>query len=92
MPRPIIQNREAAIRIYYSHDYINGNHIREIFGNIGSAKLAEMRKEVLAKEKELNIPTVVPRHICTEVAFEVWGIDIDKLVKHYNKLKKIGLS
>lgn len=92
MPRPIIQDREAAIRIYYEHDYITCKHIREIFGPIGDNKMSQLRKAVRDEEANRGIPVVVPRHICTEVAYEVWEIDIEKLVRHYNKLKKIGLS
>ena len=91
MARPAVKNVEAAIRIYYSKAYISCAEITEIFGPMGSARMARIRKDVRNAEIEENIPIVVPRHICTEVAFKVWEIDIDKLVKNYQKLQKLNL-
>ena len=90
MTRPTVKNVEAAIRIYYGKAYISCSEIEEIFGKMGSARMARLRKDVREEEINRKIPIVVPRHICTEVAFDVWGIDIDKLVKNYQKLQKLN--
>ena len=89
--RPKIKDTAAAIRIYYSENYISCKEIKEIFGDMGSAKMARLRKAVREEEANRNIPVVVPRHICTKVAYDVWQIDINELVKNRQKLQKLNM-
>jgi len=91
MTRPKIQNIDAAIRIYFDDDYMSCKDIREIFGNMGSARMARLRREVRAEEAALGIPVVVPQCICTKVAFDVWQIDIEELIEKRQRLKKLKL-
>ena len=44
-----------------------------------------------AEEVECGIPTVVPFHVNVKVAFDVWNIDVNELVKNREKLIKLGM-
>ncbi len=90
--RPPVANPEAALRIYYSKPYITCKDITEIFGSMGSALMARLRRAVREQEAAENVPIVVPRHICTEVAFRVWNIDVKKLESDLQKLRKLNLA
>ncbi len=90
--RPEVADTEAAIRHYYGTGYIGNKEMREIFGErISKATLAKLKKVVRTTEEERNIPEVVPHKVNAEVAYEVWGIDTEKLVRNRQKLIKLGL-
>ena len=91
MPRPRIKDIDAAIRIYHGDGYISCKEIREIFGNMGTQRMAALRREVREEEVRRGVPIVVPRHICTQVAFDVWGIDVQELIEKRTVLKKLKI-
>ena len=51
-----------------------------------------MKKAAREEEIKRNVPEVVARKVSVEVAFEVWQIDVDQLVKNLQKLRKLGLA
>lgn len=89
--RPAIKDLEAAIRIYYSKDYIGTKDMKEIFGPLGSHTYIKLKDAVRLEEDRRGIPIVVPYHVDTEVAYEVWSIDIHKLVDKRARLKRLGM-
>ncbi len=91
MRRPEIVSVEAAIRHYYGAGYIGNKEMREIFGSVSTATLAKLKRAVRDEEMKRAIPEVVPNKVSVEVAYEVWNIDPDTLVKNRQKLLKLGL-
>lgn len=90
--RPAIASLEAAIRIYFSKDYIGNKEIVEIFGDkIGANTICKLKEAVREEEDRRSIPIVVPCHVDTEVAYEVWSIDVEKLVNKRSRLKRLGM-
>lgn len=91
MSRPKIVDVEATIRIALTCNYIGNKEIQEMFGHKSSQTLARIKKEVRAVEAEEDIPVVVLNHVCREVAFRVWGIDVDELIEGYQRLQKLKM-
>lgn len=89
--RPQLKNIDAAIKAWYGTGYINNATIAEIFGVRGSKTIARLKNAVRAEEVERGIPTVVPFHVNVKVAFDVWNIDVNELVKNREKLIKLGM-
>ncbi len=89
--RPNLKNVEAAIKAFYGTGYVSNAEIKEMFGVSSDAAVSRIKKPVLEEEVRQNIPRVVPYHVNARVAFEVWGIDVQELVKSREKLKKLGL-
>ena len=92
MKRPEIRDMEAAIRHYYGPGYIGNQEIEEIFGSRSHNTVSEMKKAVRRVEIERGIPEVVPRKVSVEVAYEVWNIDPERLIKNLQRLRKLGLA
>ncbi len=91
MKRPEITDIAAAIRCYYGAGYIGNKEMQSIFGKISSGTAARMKKAVRARELQEHIPEVVPNKVNARIAYEVWEIDIDQLVKNYKQLQKLGM-
>lgn len=86
-----IKNIETALRIYYENTEIGNPEIRELFGNIANSTILSMKNEVLKEMTERKIQRFRYHTVNTEVAFEVWGIDINDLERRRSKLIKLGL-
>ena len=91
MKRPEITDVAAAIRCYYGAGYIGNKEIQQIFGKISSGTVSRLKKAVREEEIRQSIPEVVPKKVSSRIAYEVWQIDIDALVKNYKQLQKLGL-
>ena len=81
----------TAIRIYYEHAMEIGNQqIMELFGASQSTASA-MKKEVQQRQAEEGIKVYTPGYVNTELAYQVWGLDIDRLIRNYKKMKALGV-
>ena len=91
MKRPQIKDIGAAIRCYYNEGYIGNKEILEIFGKISTGTVSKLKRAAREREIEQEIPEVVPMKVNARIAFEVWEIDIEQLVKNYKQLKRLGM-
>lgn len=89
--RPEIKDLEATIKIYYTKDYIGTKEIMEIFGPMSNGTVVRLKNAVREEEAKRDIHTVVPYNVSTEVAYEVWSIDVKKLVEKRSRLKRLGM-
>lgn len=87
-----IKDIDTALRIYYSYTELTNKHIKELFGGIADTTVARYKKSVLDAQAANNIKTSQHHTIDTETAFEVWGIDVEKLERRRAKLRKLGLE
>ena len=87
-----ITDIDTALQIYYRYPEIGNKEIKELFGGLGSAALTKYKKAVQGEQIKQNVKTSQLYTINTEVAYEVWGIDVAELEKRRDKLKKLGLS
>lgn len=44
------------------------------------------------RQRELGVKTAIPHSVNTNVAFEVFGLDIGSIERNYAKLKKLGME
>ncbi len=87
-----ITNIDTALRIYYEKDELDNKDIKELFNGLSDSKAISMKKEVLKEMAERKIPQFRRHTVNTDVAYELWGIDIARLERNRAKLIKLGLA
>ncbi len=88
---PQITSLPTAIRLYYERIELNNPQIRELFGNIGSARIASLKKAALNQMAEDSCSCWSAYGVNTQCAYKAWGLEIKDLEHRYEKLKKSGL-
>ena len=91
MIRKQIQSINTALKIYYEYPEIGNKEITALFGNMSSSTMTQMKRAAKEHMIENDIKTYVPNTVNTEIAFKVWGIDIEDLEKRRSKIIKLGL-
>ena len=86
---PSTVNIATAIRLYYEKNEISNADIKAIFGQMGSAKVAALKKLALEKMAENNVQLWDSRCVNTEAAYTAWGMSIADLERRYNRLQRI---
>ena len=89
---PTIKNIETALNIYYRHPEIGNKEIAELFGNISNTRIAKLKQIVKVEMIEKNIMSYSSNKINTEVAFVVWGLDVENLAHRMRMLSKLKLA
>lgn len=85
-----IKDVGLAVRLYYEKVELNNKDIQMLFGVSSSATVAALKDKVLRVMAERNTPRYNLRGINTDVAYEVWGLDVASMERRYRKLKKLG--
>lgn len=86
-----IKDIDTALRIYYSKTELTNSDIKELFGKIADSTVNRYKGAVLEKQIELGVRTSQLYTVDAETAYDVWGIDVVKLEKRREKLRKLGL-
>ncbi|MGN0670031.1 MAG: hypothetical protein ACI4JZ_05730 [Oscillospiraceae bacterium] len=84
---PQITSLETAIRLYYERNELSNKDIEVLFGKMSSGTVWKLKQKALALMQERNTPVWNAQRVNTEVAYEAWGLDIDKLEYRWKKLK-----
>jgi hypothetical protein len=82
---------EMAVRLYYEKPEITNADIKALFST-GETQTIKIKKAVKEEmENHLISPNEqeVPHSVNTEIAYEVWGIDIDNFEKRLKKLRTL---
>lgn len=87
-----IKDIDTALRVYYTYPELSNAQIRELFGNIAGSTISKYKQAVRAIQAEREVKTSQLNTINTEIAYEVWGINVADLEKRRAKLIKLGLS
>ncbi len=87
-----ISDIDTALYIYYRYPEIGNKEIKKLFGGLGGSAIANYKRAVMEEQAAQNIKTSQLYTVDTETAFKVWGIDILKLEKRRDKLRKLGLD
>ena len=70
---------------------IGNAEIKMLFGDdTSSSTLSKYKKAVQDKQIKLGKKTASANTVITEIAFEVWGIDIKDLERRLKKLQQLG--
>ena len=89
---PKIQSVKTALSVYYQNPSLGNDEIRQLFGNIGKAKIAELKKIAMAEMLKDGCPVYNPRYVSTGVAYKAWGIDVSELVRRMEWINKLNLN
>ncbi len=87
-----ITSIDTALRIYYTYPEIGSKEIKELFGVKDNNTVSRYKKAVQEVQTERGVLTSQMYTVNTEVAYDVWGIDVPGLEKRRKKLKELGLS
>lgn len=87
-----ITSIDTALRIYYTYPEIGNKEIKELFGATSNGTIKSYKNAVQEEQVNRGVKTSQMFTVNTEVAYEVWGIDVADLEKRREKLKKLGLS
>ena len=81
---------EKALKIYYSLPEIGTKEIKDLFG-VGSTCATSMKKKVREEMAKRGVRNYYPNTIKTNIAFEVWGLDIDDLERRLKALRRLKI-
>lgn len=86
---PTITSVEAALDTFYKFPQLGNKEIKLIFGQIGSAKICELKVLAREKMKEQNQPLWNNKTVNTDSAYQAWGLDVADLERRYARLKRM---
>jgi len=89
---PQISSIENAIRIYYQYPELGNKQITELFGDISHTTVAKIKKYVRDEMFQKEIFSFGANTVNTEIAYQVFGLDISDLEKRLMKLQQLGLT
>ena len=89
---PQITSIDNALRIYYHYAEIGNKEIADLFGKRSSATILRLKKMAKTQMSEKGVLSYGANKVNTEVAFEVWGIDIKDLEKRKKKIRELDLG
>ena len=92
MNLPTITSIENALKVYYNHSEIGNKEIIELFGKRSSATIVRLKQAVKNEMNERNIMSYGMYKVNTNVAYDVWGLDVDDLEKRRKKLSELALA
>lgn len=81
---------EKAVMTYHAKTELTNADIMELF-DVKKTKAQQMKKIVLDEMAKRGVKCFMSRSINTEVAYEVWKLDINDLEKRLNKLRSLKL-
>lgn len=81
---------EKAVKIYYSMVEIGTKEIKELFG-VGNTSAQTMKNKVREEMAKRGIRNYYPHAVKTDIAFEVWGLNIEDLEHRLKALRRLKL-
>ena len=88
---PMIVSVERAVWIYNNCPDMGNTEIEQLFGKMSSDKRVKMKNIVFDEMRERGMMRYNDTTVNTDVAFEVWGLNIADLERRYSKLRKYGM-
>ena len=88
---PQIASIETALEIYYKKSEIGNQDLILLFGKLSSATICKLKKAVKAEMLKRNICSYSSYKISTEIAYEIFHINVIELENRLEKLKKLNL-
>ncbi len=82
---------KKAVQIYYAKPEIFTDDIVELF-SVGKSTAQKMKNHVRDVMAEKGVKVWLPHSVNTEVAFEVWGLNITDLETRLKKLQRLGME
>lgn len=85
---PQIRDPETAIRMYYTQPQMGRADCMQIFG-CSASTWCRLKKAAIRLMREKSVPQWNGRMVSTIVAFEAWGVDIPKLERGVERVRKV---
>ena len=86
---PQLVDIEKAVELYYTRLDLSNDDIKSLFGNMGSAKVAQLKKLAEEERRRQNAARWSPLRVPTGCAFDAWGLNIEDLERRLAALHKI---
>lgn len=83
---------DIAIKIYYENSEIGNAEIAELFGKMSSSTAVRLKKDVQKVMADRGVESYRAHTVNTEIAYEVWGLNIADLERRRAKLKKLDIN
>jgi hypothetical protein len=88
---PPIISIENALKIYYSNSELGNREITALFGRRSSATVSRLKRIVKDEMDKKDLFSYGANKVNTEIAFNVWGINVASLERRMKKLKELNL-
>ena len=88
---PRITGIDTALKIYYANSELGNKEINTLFGKRSSDTICRLKRIVKDEMNARDVYSYGANKVNTEVAFEVWGIDVEDLEKRMRKIKELNL-
>ena len=85
---PQLQDIAYAVELYYSRLDLSNDDIKQLFGEMGSAKVAQLKRIADDKRREMGMAVWSATRVPTVCAFEAWRLDIADLEKRLRAIEK----
>ena len=89
---PAMTSVTNAIRIYYEYPELGNKEITELFGKHSSATVAKLKNAVKEEMIKQEVLSHGMNKINTEIAYQVWQIDVDDLERRVKKLRSLKMG
>lgn len=89
---PKITSIDTAIIIYYNNMELSNKEIIELFGHKSKSTINNLKKVVKERMREKGVYSLGLHTINTNIAYDVWGIDIEDLERRREKLQQLNLK
>jgi hypothetical protein len=86
---PTISSIENALTIYYGNTEIGNKEITALFGSRSTATISRLKKIVKDEMHKKGVLSYGANKVNTDIAYAVWGIDVEDLEKRMKKLKTL---
>jgi hypothetical protein len=89
---PQITGIDNALQIFYNYAEIGNKEMAELFGKHSPTTFSRLKKIAKSEMSKRDICSHGANKINTEVAFEVWGIDVKDLERRRKKISELNLA
>ena len=89
---PKLKSIPVAIEVYYSNNDIGTKELQQLFGTMSCTTIQRLKRLVREKMEEKGVMRYNNYTVNTEVAYEVFGLDIASLERKYAKMQKYGFD
>lgn len=88
---PAVADLEIALQLYYKRNELSTADICVIFKC--SSPMARLLKQRGREQMEMDkVPTWNPNYVNTEAAFRSWGLDVTKMQRNLERLRRLNLN
>ena len=89
---PPITSIGNALSVYHHHLELGNDEIKKLFGERSPTTISKLKKFVKDEMILQKIKSFQANTVNTEIAYQVWGLDISDLERRFKKINELGLS